>query len=196
MGLRRVGRVLAPLLAVTALTAGTEISLGLLLILHLQSAFDLDPQTIALLFFPGAILLVVLPERAFDVATRLGRQRSLVLSLIAGAVFAASLALVDTPLTVALMWTLCAACLAAAVPVEQSTVALASKGSLGRGTSLHQAAVLLGTIVIAPPLAAVYGELGWPTACVFIAVGLIIGAGLVPVALRALGLPNELAPGG
>jgi hypothetical protein len=53
VGLRRVGRVLAPLLAVTALTAGTEISLGLLLILHLESAFDLDPQTIALLFFPG-----------------------------------------------------------------------------------------------------------------------------------------------
>ncbi len=193
-GLRSVGGVLAPVLAVTALTAGIEYSLGLLLILHLQSAFDLDPQTIALLFFPGAILLVVLPERAFEVATRLGRRRSLMVSLIAGAVFAGSLALVDTPLVVALMWTLCAACLAAAVPVEQATVAIASRGSLGRGTSLHQAAVLLGTIVITPSLAAAYGALGWQAACAIIAVGLVTGAALVPLALRTLGLPDELAP--
>jgi hypothetical protein len=72
VGIRAVGRALAPLIALTALTAGAEAGLSLLLILHLQSAFDLDPQEIALLFFPGAILLVVLPERAFEVAARLG----------------------------------------------------------------------------------------------------------------------------
>lgn len=72
VGIRAVGRALTPLIALTALTAGAEAGLSLLLILHLQSAFDLDPQEIALLFFPGAILLVVLPERAFEVAARLG----------------------------------------------------------------------------------------------------------------------------
>ncbi len=44
VGIRAVGTALAPLIAVTALTAGAEAGLSLLLILHLQSAFDLDPQ--------------------------------------------------------------------------------------------------------------------------------------------------------
>jgi MFS transporter, DHA1 family, multidrug resistance protein len=192
-GLRAVGAALAPFLALTALTAGVESGLALLLILYLQAAFHLDPREIALLFFPGAVLLVVLPEPAFEFATRLGRTRSLMLSLIAGAAFAALLALVGSPLVVALMWTLCAACLATAVPVEQSTVARASLGSLGRGTSLYEAAVLLGIIIMAPALAAVYGGLGWSTACVVIACGLVAGAALVPLALRALGLPDDLA---
>ena len=193
VGIRAVGAVLAPLIAVTALTAGVEVGLSLMLILHLQSAFDLDPQEIALLFFPGAILLVVLPERAFEVAVRLGRARSLMVSLVASAVFAIGLAAVGSPLTVALLWALCAACLAAAVPVEQSTVALASRGSLGRGLGLYEAGTLLGILAAAPVLGAVYGELGWGAACTAVALLLLAGAALIPLALRAVGLPDDLA---
>ncbi len=114
------------------------------------------------------------------------------ISLVASAVFATALALVGTPLVVALMWTLCAACLAAAVPVEQSTVALASHGSIGRGMGLYEARVLLGILLGAPPLAAVYGEFGWGTACATVAVCLVIGAALIPLVLRAVRVPDEL----
>ena len=74
-GLRYVGGRLAPLLAVTALTAGAESGLALVLLLHLQAAFGLEPQQIALLFLPGAIVLVVFPRRAYELAIRLGRAR-------------------------------------------------------------------------------------------------------------------------
>ena len=84
------------------------------------------------------------------------------------------------------MWTLCAAGLAAAVPVEQSTVALASRGSLGRGTGLYEAGVLLGILLSAPSLAAIYGEFGWRTACVSVAVCLVVAAALIPLVLRAV----------
>ena len=99
-GLRHVGGRLA-LLAVTALTAGAESGLALVLLLHLQAALGLEPQQIALLFLPGAIVLVVFPRRAYELAIRLGRARSMMLSLVAGALFTASLALLDTPLVVA-----------------------------------------------------------------------------------------------
>ena len=194
VGIRAVGAVLAPLIAVTALTAGVEAALSLLLILHLQSEFDLDPRAIAVLFLPGAILLVVLPERAFKVAVRLGRTRSLIVSLMASAAFAIALAAVGSPLTVALMWTLWAACLAAAVPVEQSTVAAASRDSLGRGLGLYEAGTLLGILLAAPALGALYGGLGWSAACITVAGLLLTGAALIPRALRAVGLPDELAP--
>jgi hypothetical protein len=127
------------------------------LLLHLQAAFELEPQQIALLFLPGAIVLAVLPERAYELAIRLGRARSMMFSLVAGALFTASLALFDTPVVVAALWMLCAAAIATALPVEQATVAQASAGSLGRGMGLYETAALLGAVIASPVLAAVYG---------------------------------------
>ena len=191
-GLRRAGARLTPFLALTALTAGAESALALLLLLHLQARFDLEPQEIALLFLPGAIVLTVLPERAYTLALRIGRARAMVASLVASALFTLALALVGTPAVVAVLWTLCAACIALALPVEQATVAQASRGRLGRGIGLYQTAALLGTIVAAPVLAGLYGELGWRTACLVIAGALLVGAALVPIALAWLGLPDRL----
>ncbi len=142
------------------------------------------------------MLLVVLPERAFELAVRLGRARSLMVSLVTGAVFAIALAVVDSPLTVALVWTFCAACLAMAIPVEQSTVATASRGSLGRGLGLYEAGTLLGILVAAPVLGAVYGEFGFATASVSVAAILLAAAVLAPTTLRAVGVSDELAPAG
>jgi hypothetical protein len=193
-GLRHVGGRLAPLLAITALTAGAESGLALVLLLHLQASFELEPQQIALLFLPGAIVLVVLPERAYELAIRLGRARSMMFSLVAGALFTASLAVLDTPLVVAALWMLCAAAIATAMPVEQATVAQASAGSLGRGVGLYETAALLGAVIASPVLAAVYGGPGWPIACVIAAAGFILGAALVPLVVRMLGLPDQLAP--
>ena len=193
-GLRHLGGRLAPLLAVTALTAGAESGLALVLLLHLQAAFELEPQEIALLFLPGAIVLVVLPERAYELAIRLGRARSMMFSLVAGALFTASLALVDTPLVVAALWMLCAAAIATALPVEQATVAQASAGSLGRGVGLYEMAALLGALIASPVLAAVYGGQGWRIACAIAAAGFVLGAALVPLVVRMLGLSDQLAP--
>jgi len=193
-GLRYVGGRLAPLLAVTALTAGAESGLALVLLLHLQAAFELEPQQIALLFLPGAIVLVVLPERAYELAIRLGRARSMMFSLVAGALFTASLALLDTPLVVAALWMLCAAAIATALPVEQATVAQASAGSLGRGVGLYETAALLGAVIASPVLAAVYGGPGWRIACAIAAAGFILGAALVPLVVGMLGLSDQLAP--
>jgi len=95
-GLRHLGGRLAPLLAVTALTAGAESGLALVLLLHLQAVFELEPQEIALLFLPGALVLVVVLKRAYELAIRLGRAQSLMFSLVADALFTASLALFDT----------------------------------------------------------------------------------------------------
>jgi MFS family permease len=193
-GLRHLGGRLAPLLAVTALTAGAESGLALVLLLHLQAAFELEPQEIALLFLPGAIVLVVLPERAYELAIRLGRARSMMFSLVAGALFTASLALVDTPLVVAALWMLCAAAIATALPVEQATVAQASAGSLGRGVGLYEMAALLGALIASPVLAAVYGGQGWRIACAIAAAGFVLGAALVPLVVRMLGLSDRGCP--
>jgi MFS family permease len=189
-----VGGQLAPLLAITALTAGAESGLALVLLLHLQTTFGLEPQQIALLFLPGAIVLVVFPRRAYELAIRLGRARSMMFSLVAGALFTASLALLDTPLVVAALWMLCAAAIATALPVEQATVAQASAGSLGRGVGLYETAALLGAVIASPVLAAVYGGPGWRVACAIVAAGFILGAALVPLVVRMLGLSDELAP--
>jgi MFS transporter, DHA1 family, multidrug resistance protein len=85
-GLRHVGGRLAPLLAITALTAGAESGLALVLLLHPQAAFELEPQEIALLFLPGAIVLVVFPRRAYElaIATALPVEQAMVAQASAG----------------------------------------------------------------------------------------------------------------
>ncbi len=193
-GLRPMAGRLTPLLAVTALTAGAESAIGLLLLLHLQSEFGLPPQQIAVLFLPGAIVLVVLPGRAHRWAVRLGRTRSMVLSLLATGGFTAGLAVFDRPLLVGALWALSAATLAIALPVEQATVAEASAGGLGRGVSLYQASALLGTFLTAPVMAYAYGRWGWSPACVAAGIGLGAAAVAVPPTLRVLGLPDALEP--
>lgn len=59
---------------------------------------------------------------------------------------------------------------------------------------LYETAGLLGVIVASPVLAAVYGGPGWHIACAIAAAGFILGAALVPLVVRMLGLSDELAP--
>ena len=72
-------------------------------------------------------------------------------------------------------------------------MAQASQESLGRGMGLYTTAALIGTVAASPLLASIYGGPGWRTACVVAAAGLLLGAALVPLAVRALGLPDALA---
>jgi hypothetical protein len=49
-------------------------------------------------------------------------------------------------------------------------------------------------VIASPVLAAVYGGPGWSIACAIAAAGFILGAALVPLVVRMLGLSDELAP--
>ena len=115
------------------------------------------------------------------------------LSLLAGAAFTGTLRCLDEPLAVAVLWALWAAAISIALPVEQTTVAQASQGSLGRGMGLYTTAALIGAVAASPLLASIYGGPGWQVACAVAAGGLLLGAALVPLAVRALGLPDALA---
>ena len=187
--LARVARKLALLLVVTALTAGAEAGLALILLLHLQTRFELSPTQIALLFLPGSIILSVLPQHIFRIACRIGRAHAIATSLVASAIFAIGLGIVDNPIAVAVLWTIWAVSIAGAVPVEQVTIAQASPDQLGRSFGLYQAAALAGAVIAPPTLAAIYQTTGWTTACVVAATALLTGAALIPLALRPLQLP-------
>ena len=58
---------------------------------------------------------------------------------------------------------------------------------------LYETAALLGAVIASPVLAAVYGGPGWRIACAIAAAGFILGAALVPLVVRMLGLSDELA---
>ena len=183
-----------PLLAVVCVTTTAEAGIGLLLLLHLQQGFGFSVYEVAYVFLPGALMFVILPEYAHVVTDRLGRYRTMTISLLASAGLAFSLSFAPGPVTIAVLWALWAACLAAAIPVEQGTVAEAAGGSVGRGMGLYESAVLIG-LVIGPVLfGALYGSGGWQAACLVMSVVMVAGAATVPLALRSLGLPERPPP--
>lgn len=180
-----------PLLAVVCVTATAEAGVGLLLLLHLQQGFGFSVYEVAYVFLPGALMFVILPEYAHVVTDRLGRYRTMIVSLLASAGLAFALSFAPGPVTIAVLWALWAACLAAAIPVEQGTVAEAAGGSVGRGMGLYESAVLIG-LTIGPVLfGALYGSGGWQAACIVMAAVMLAGTVAVPFALRGLGIPDR-----
>ncbi|WP_045321856.1 MFS transporter [Streptomyces sp. NRRL F-4428] len=192
-GLRRgaAERRLLPLMVVSAVTAAAEAGLWMLLLLRLQGDLGLSPNEIALVFAPGFVVFVLLPEHAHHITDRLGRTPTMIISFAAGALFAAGLAVVSTPLAIAAFWTVAAACFAAQIPVEQATVAAASGGRIGRGMGLYETARLAGVVAGPLVMGVLYEELGWVAACVAAAATSAAGAVVVPFAVRVLRLPRE-----
>jgi MFS family permease len=189
LGMRDLWKRFWPLLVVICVTATAEAGVGLLLLLHLQQGFGFSVYEVAYVFLPGALMFVILPEYTHVITDRLGRYRTMIVSLLASAGLAFSLSFVPGPVTIAVLWALWAVCLAAAIPVEQGTVAAAAGGSVGRGMGLYESAVLVG-LAIGPVLfGALYGTGGWQTACLAMSAVLIAGAVTVPLALR--GLPDR-----
>ncbi|WP_051806945.1 MFS transporter [Streptomyces sp. NRRL F-2664] len=184
-------RRLLPLMVVSAVTAAAEAGLWMLLLLRLQGDLELSPNEIALVFAPGFVVFVLLPEHTHHLTDRLGRTPTMVASFAAGTLFAAGLAVVATPLAIAVFWTVAAACFAAQIPVEQATVAAASGGRIGRGMGLYESARLAGVVVGPLVMGVLYEQLGWVAACAAAAVTSAVGAVVVPFAVRVLRLPPE-----
>ncbi|MFJ2749169.1 MFS transporter [Streptomyces sp. NPDC087297] len=185
------GRRLLPLMVVSAVTAAAEAGLWMLLLLRLQGDLELSPNEIALVFAPGFVVFVLLPEHTHHLTGRLGRTPTMVASFAASALFAAGLAVVATPLAIAAFWTVAAACFAAQIPVEQATVAAASGGRIGRGMGLYESARLAGVVAGPLVMGVLYEQLGWTAACAAAAATSAVGALVVPYAVRTLGLPEE-----
>ncbi|MEW2584275.1 MFS transporter [Streptomyces virginiae] len=193
-GLLRRGaaeRRLLPLMVVSAVTAAAEAGLWMLLLLRLQGDLGLSPNEIAMVFAPGFVVFVLLPEHTHHLTDRLGRTPTMIASFAAGALFAAGLAVVSTPLAIAVFWTVAAACFAAQIPVEQATVAAASGGRIGRGMGLYETARLAGVVAGPLVMGVLYEELGWVAACAAAAATSAVGAVVVPFAVRVLRLPRE-----
>ncbi|MFJ9932387.1 MFS transporter [Streptomyces virginiae] len=184
-------RRLLPLMVVSAVTAAAEAGLWMLLLLRLQGDLGLSPNEIAMVFAPGFVVFVLLPEHTHHLTDRLGRTPTMVASFAAGALFAAGLAVVSTPLAIAVFWTVAAACFAAQIPVEQATVAAASGGRIGRGMGLYETARLAGVVAGPLVMGVLYEELGWVAACAAAAATSAVGAVVVPFAVRVLRLPRE-----
>ncbi|MFF4425826.1 MFS transporter [Streptomyces sp. NPDC001549] len=184
-------RRLLPLMVVSAVTAAAEAGLWMLLLLRMQADLGLSPNEIALVFTPGFVVFVLLPAHAHHLTDRLGRTPAMVASFAASALFAAGLAVLSTPPAIAVLWTVAAACFAAQIPVEQATVAAASGGRIGRAMGLYESARLAGVVVGPLVMGLLYEEAGWAAACGAAAATSVVGALVVPYAVRTLGLAEE-----
>ncbi|WP_221773156.1 MFS transporter [Streptomyces sp. WAC 06725] len=183
---------LLPLMVVSAVTAAAEAGLWMLLLLRLQGDLGLTPNEIAMVFAPGFVVFILLPEHTHHLTDRLGRTRTMVVAFLASALFAAGLGFVATPVAVAVLWAVAAACFAAQIPVEQATVAAAAGKRVGRGMGLYESARLSGVVVGPALMGVVYEQLGWATACCVAAGGSVVGAVVVPYAIRVLKLPETV----
>lgn len=190
--LRRQG----PLLGVVMLTAVAEAGVGLLLLLHLQSAFDLEVYQIALVFLPGGIAMTVLPRWLHRLVEVRGRRQVYSGASFASALFAASLALAPGPGAIAGLWVLTSAAWAALVPIQQAAVAEVSGARAGRGMSLLGNAALAGSAAGSLLAGALYELSSWQWVCIVFAVVIAAGAVLGPWALGAVGVRDRPVPPG
>jgi len=187
---RTLPRRLMPLMVVSAVTAAAEAGLWMLLLLRLQGDLKLTPNEIAMVFAPGFLVFILLPEHTHRLTDRLGRVPTMVVSFVASTVFAVGLAVTATPVAIAVLWAVAAACFAAQIPVEQATVAAAADGRIGRGMGLYESARLAGVVVGPALMGVLYEQRGWAAACLSAACVSVLGALVVPYAIRVLGLPD------
>jgi MFS transporter, DHA1 family, multidrug resistance protein len=187
-GIGAMGRRLRPILLAVVLTETAEVTVGILLLLHLQRGFDLEIVEIAWVFLPGAIAMSVLPGHLHGLVLRFGRTRVLAAASAASSAFALSLAWAPSPVTIAVLWVLSGVAWAAVIPIQQAVVAEASGGRVGRGMGLYESAALAGAMAGALAAGLLYDGSSWEVACVVAAAVILSGAVVVPRAVRALGV--------
>lgn len=194
----RLLRRLSPMLFAVVLTMIAEGVISLLLLLHLQREFALDPVEIGMVFLPGGIVMGILPTYLHGVETRYGRGRVLAVSSVASAIFAVSLAFAPTPAVIAVFWVFAGASWAVMLPVQQAVIAEASgQKQLGRGLGWYESATLAGGLVASLVAGFLYEHGSWQIACLVAAAVILSGAVIVPAAVRALGVqqrPREPEP--
>lgn len=192
---RGLVRRLSPMLAAVVITMTGEGAVSLLLLLHLQREFQLEPLEVATVFLPGAIAMGALPPYLHRWVTRHGRSRMLAIASTASALFAASLTLAPNPVVVAVCWVLAAVAWAIVLPVQQAVIAEAAGHThLGRGLGWYESASLAGALIGSLTAGVVYDLGTWTVACLVFAVVIGSGAVIVPAAVRALGVPDLPPP--
>ncbi|WP_312635574.1 MFS transporter [Streptomyces noursei] len=149
------------------------------------------PSEMAMVFAPGFVVFILLPQHAHRVTDRLGRTPAMVVSFAASALFAIGLGLTATPVIIAVLWAVAAACFAAQLPAEQATVAADDRERIGRGMGLYESARLCGVVAGPGRMGVAYQELGWLAACSLAAGAATLGAITVPYAIRTLALPEQ-----
>ncbi len=198
-GLRRLGRRLRPMLAAVALRSAAGAAIGYLLLLHLQRDLELDLGAIALVYLPGSVVASVMAPRLHRSVLRHGRQRVLLLALVASSALAVGLSTAPGAAVIAVLWGLSALALAAVAPIQQAVVAKASGEAGGRGLGLYESAALAGGAVGALTAGALFQTSSWQVACLVAAAVMLASAVLVPRSVRALGVVDvpvspEVAP--
>ena len=186
---------LRPMVLATAVTSLAEAAVGLLLLLHLQQAFDLDVISIALVFLPGAIAVAVLPGPAHRLVLRIGRRRVAATAALASASFAAALAFAPSPLWIAVLWVLSGAAWAAIIPIEQAVIAETAGVHAGRGFGMYESASLAGAAAGTLLAGFAYGSASWTAACLIFAAVIAAGAVITPWAIRRSGVDDRPSAG-
>ncbi len=185
-------RQLFPMLAAVVVTMTAEGTVSLLLLLHLQNAFDLAPLDIATVFLPGAVAMSVLPPHLHRWVVEFGRTRMLAAASAASALFAASLAFAPNPVVIAICWVLAGAAWAIVLPVQQAIIAeVAGQSHLGRGLGWYESAALLGGLIGSVAAGLLYDGGSWALGCLVAAAVILAGAVFVPAAVRRLGVPDK-----
>jgi len=179
---------------VAGLTSVAEGGIGLLLLLHLQRAFELEPFQIALVFLPGGVAMSVLPGTLHRLTVRFGRRAVYAAASTGSAIFAASLALAPGPLVVAGLWILSGLAWAAIMPIHEAAITELSGSRAGRGMSLLSSAGLLGGAIGAALAGVLYEGASWVLSCLAFAAVIALGAVGGPWALRRLGVRDRALP--
>jgi DHA1 family multidrug resistance protein-like MFS transporter len=188
-------RKLFPMLAAVVVTMTAEGTVSLLLLLHLQNAFDLAPLDIATVFLPGSVAMSVLPPYLHRWVVEFGRTRMLAAASAASALFAASLAFAPNPVVIAICWVLAGAAWAIVLPVQQAIIAeAAGQSHLGRGLGRYESATLLGALIGSVAAGLLYDGGSWALGCLAAAAVILAGALFVPAAVRRLGVPDKPVP--
>ncbi|WP_328767392.1 MFS transporter [Streptomyces sp. NBC_00286] len=193
-GLGAIGRKLRPMLGAVALTMAAEAAISLLLLLHLQREFDLSVLQVAYVFLPGAIAMSIAAEHLHTYVVRLGRTRILMLASLASTAFAAGLAWAPNPYVIAALWILSGLAWAAVIPIQQSVIAEASGDHAGRGMGVYESAKLLGALAGSLAAGVLYDAVDWTVACLGAAALILVGAVVVPRAVRRLGVADVPPP--
>ena len=186
--LRRLGLRLRPMLAAVALRSAAGAAIGYLLLLHLQRDLGLDLGPIALVYLPGSVVASVMAPRLHRSVLRLGRQRVLLVALLASSALAVGLAWAPGAVVIAVLWVFSAVALAAVAPIQQAVVAEASGDAGGRGLALYESAGLAGGAVGALAAGVLFQTSSWPAACLVAAAVMLASAVLVPRSVQALGV--------
>lgn len=188
---RSIRRRMAPLLLASLVTSASEAGVGLVLLLHLQRAFDLDVWQIAVVFLPGGLALIIVPVYLHHLVLAWGRRVMILAATLASALFAATLAVAPNPVIISGLWVLRACAWATLGPIEDAVIAETTRDRLGQGMSLSGMVALGGAAMGASIAGMVYEGGRWQLACLAFAF-IIAASGILSLwALRRVGAADR-----